>query len=349
VAVLPNELRAEVALAPETRRRGLFEATVYTATATLAGSFAPPTIAIPDVPEAEPLWAEAFVVAGSTELRPAGLSAPLRWEGRDIAPDETVALPEGLCLPGESLRWKLGLDAAPEAGRPLAFATTLALRGSGSLGLLPLAGRTRLLVDGAWPTPSFRGAELPELASVEDAGFSAEWNTGTRLPLLARGRTLCQGTRAQALGVDLLEAVPTYRMVSRASKYTLFFLALVFVTCAIFELTAKVRLHAVQYALLGASVVLFPLLLLAIGEPLGFGAAYAISAAAVAAQASLYTAAATGRARLGLILAGVLAALFAFLHVVLRLEAYALLAGTLALFTALSIVMVVTRRVRWGA
>jgi inner membrane protein len=138
-------------------------------------------------------------------------------------------------------------------------------------------------------------------------------------------------------------------MVSRASKYTLFFLALVFVTCAIFELTAKVRLHAVQYALLGASVVLFPLLLLAIGEPLGFGAAYAISAAAVAAQASLYTAAATGRARLGLILAGVLAALFAFLHVVLRLEAYALLAGTLALFTALSIVMVVTRRVRWGA
>ena len=45
------------------------------------------------------------------------------------------------------------------------------------------------------------------------------------------------------------------------------------------------------------------------------------------AQASLYTLSITQRPRLALLLAGVLAALFGLLYVVLRLESYALLAG----------------------
>jgi len=55
----------------------------------------------------------------------------------------------------------------------------------------------------------------------------------------------------------------------------------------LFELLAGGRIHLVQYGLLGASLVLVPLLLLAIAEPLGFGAAYAIAAAMVMGQASL--------------------------------------------------------------
>lgn len=90
---------------------------------------------------------------------------------------------------------------------------------------------------------------------------------------------------------------------------------------------------------------MFPLLLLALGEPLGFMPAYAISAAAVVAQASAYVWAATQRRALGGALAAVMAVLFGFLHVVLSMEAYALLVGTLAVFVALSLLMAVTRRV----
>jgi inner membrane protein len=126
------------------------------------------------------------------------------------------------------------------------------------------------------------------------------------------------------------------------------FLALAFVTYVLFELLAGLRIHIVQYGLLGCSVVMFPLLLLAIGEPLGFAAAYAASTLAVMAQASLYTAAVTGRRALAAIFAGVLAALFGFLYVVLSLESLALLVGTLALFTVLSVVMAATRKVEWG-
>ena len=78
-------------------------------------------------------------------------------------------------------------------------------------------------------------------------------------------------------------------------------------------------------------------------------AGYAIGAVAILAQASLYTLAVVRRVRLTAIFAGVLGVLFAFLYVVLRLDAYALLAGTLALFVVLSVVMAVTRTVNWSA
>lgn len=83
-------------------------------------------------------------------------------------------------------------------------------------------------------------------------------------------------------------------------------------------------------------------------EPLGFAAAYAISTVAVLLQASLYTAAVTGRIKLAAGFAAVLGGTSAFLDVVLSLESYALLAGTVGLFAVLSAAMVLTRRVAWG-
>ena len=124
--------------------------------------------------------------------------------------------------------------------------------------------------------------------------------------------------------------------------------ALCFLTYLLFELVGGVRIHIIQYGLLGASLVLFPLLLLAIAEPLGFAAAYGIAAAMVMGQAGLYTAAVVGRPALAALFICVLAGLFGFLYVLLSLETFALLVGAVALFAALSLVMLVTRRVQWG-
>jgi len=350
LTILPATLRAHADLMPETRRRGLFEATVYVASASLAGSFVLPDISVPGMSEAELLWQDAYLLAGSNELRPAGMTPAMSFDGRTIPPGE-IEPDTDFCGPPDSLRWPLGLGGTPEQGRAIPFEVLMELRGSRSFRIAPVARRSTVTMASTWQSPSFSGAELPARSSIDDVGFEAEWNSGTQTALVHRNAGGCRsdvGLARRAVGVELMEAVPTYRMVSRASKYTLLFLVLTFVTCAIFELTAKVKLHAVQYGLLGVSVVLFPLLLLAFGEPLGFTTAYAIAAAMVVGQASIYTWVVT-RLSLGLVLAGVLTALFTFLHVVLRLDAYALLVGTLALFVALSIVMAVTRKVRWTA
>ena len=345
VAVLPTRLGAEARLAPERRKRGLFEAVVYDAEVALTATLAVP--AITAEANTELLWGEAFLVTGASDLRSAAAGARLSADGRDLTARDA---PDANCFGAELVRWDLGLDGPPEPGRTLAVTGALSMRGTGSFGLLPLARRAELSVTAPWPTPSFTGAGLPVRSDVTEAGFTANWQEGTGQPLVRHlGTNWCQGlTQAPQVGVDLLEAVPTYRMVTRASKYAAMFLALAFLTYVLFELVAGVRIHLVQYGLLGLSVVLFPLLLLAFGEPLGFAAAYAISTAAVVAQASAYTAAVTRRAALAGLFAGILGGLFGFLYVVLSLEAYALLAGAVALFAALSVVMAVTRRVDWA-
>ncbi|MFC0387848.1 cell envelope integrity protein CreD [Muricoccus vinaceus] len=348
VAVLPTQLRAEARLAPESRRRGLFEAIIYEAEVGLSADLAVPEIT-PE-PGTELLWREAFLVTGASDLRSAGAGAGARLsvDGRELASRD--ALDAG-CVGMDLARWDLRLEGPPEPGRSVALAGALTLRGTSSFGLLPLARRTELGVSAPWPTPSFTGAGLPVRSDVTASGFTAEWKEGTGQPLVRHlGAGWCSqlayaGTQ---VGVDLLEAVPTYRMVTRASKYAAMFLALAFLTYVLFELVAGVRIHLVQFGLLGLSVVLFPLLLLAFGEPLGFAVAYVISTAAVVGQASAYTAAVTRRVGLAGLFAGVLGGLFSFLYIVLSLEAYALLAGSVALFAALSVVMAITRRVDWS-
>ncbi|WP_439548385.1 cell envelope integrity protein CreD [Falsiroseomonas sp.] len=337
-----EQLDAQVELAPQIRRRGLYEVPVYTATARLEGRFNTAAAIVLQEPSAILHWQDASVIAGSQAMRLAGEVPSLRLG------DVTLPGEEGLprwddCMPSRGLVWRSRLAAVPDS--PLSFAVTLSLRGSQRFGLRPGPQRAELRIAAPWPTPSFIGEDLPEQASVEESGFSAAWSlAGERVAVRS---TICD-VSAPVAGVELLEAVPTYRMVSRASKYAMLFLALSFVTYTLFELLAGLRIHIVQYAMLGCSVVMFPLLLLAIGEPLGFAAAYAAATLLVMAQASLFTAAVTGRRGLAAAFAGVLAALFGFLYVVLSLEAYSLLVGTLALFAVLSVVMALTRRVRWG-
>lgn len=349
VTVVPTRLRAEARLAPETRRRGLFGAVVYGAEVAMEGAFSVPPLAEPE-PGAELLWREAHLVAGATDLRSLGGEGPrLSWDGGPLAEGSGDGSPGALACHGFDLvRWEAGLAGPPPADRAIPFRAAMSLRGTASFRVAALARRTDLDLSGAWATPTFGGASLPVRSEVTEAEFRAAWAHGSGQPVV-RGGDPCREARTPGggVGVALLEAVPTYRMVSRASKYAAMFLALSFLTYALFELVGRARIHLVQYALLGCSVVLFPLLLLAFGEPLGFAPGYAVGSALVAAQASLYTWSVTRSARLAALFAAVLGALFAFLFVVLSLETYALLSGAVALFGALSLVMLATRRVDW--
>lgn len=338
--VLPAaELTMNATLAPERRRRGLFEAIVYTTRIDFSGRFDDLAGALPA--DAELDWRGAFLMSGASDQRPTTEAPTVRWGDHTLSAGSDASVRCGGIM---DLRWPLSLDGPPAPGSR--FTGTMELRGTASLSFLPTAQRARFTAQGDWETPSYIGAGLPVQATTDESGFRAEWIGGraeraTRLPA-----TFCASAIGlpAAMGVALLEPVPTYRMIQRSAKYAALFVLLAMMVYWLFERVAALRIHLVQYGLLGLSMVLFPLLLLAIAEPLGFGIAYAISTAMVMAQASLYTAAVTGRRMLATLFAGVLAGLFGFLYVVLRLESLALLAGALVLFAMLSAVMAATRR-----
>jgi inner membrane protein len=329
---------------PETRQRGIFAAVVYRARVELTGILAVPA----DIPAGEHDWREAAIVLGATDLRATAAEPVL--ESGDARIAAAGASGWEACRGMETLRWPLRLGAPPVPGTTIPFSVAIDLRGTSSFRLLAAARRTAFEASAPWTTPSFAGTDLPARSEITGDAFRAEWLAGNRQAGARISTDWCEAV-ARTAGVqeiNLLEAVPTYRMVNRAAKYAVLIVALALLTYTLLELLARVAIHPVQYALVGLSVVLFPLLLLALGEPLGFSMAFAIAAAMVTAQSGAYTLMTTRRPGLALLFVGLLAGMFAFVHTVLRLESYSLLAGAVALFAGLSVLMAVTRHVRWG-
>jgi inner membrane protein len=345
-----------VALAPEIRHRGMFRATVYGAQIGLQGEFVIPRDPFPkDTVEFD--WPSAFVLARLDDVLGRAPGAALSWNGRKIPWDDCSAVAGANCRHELYLVAPLDLKEAPAAGVAVPFVTQLDLRGTQSLGLLPLASETRFTVSTPWQDVSFVGAPLPREIARDDSGVKGSWqlssNIASRdLTWMSNGAFDGYWPAASEadhrVGVDLREGVPIYQMVERAAKYGPFFLALSFLTYFLFETVSGVRIHVIQYGMLALSIALFSLLLLSLSEPLGFTAGYCISAAMVLLQASLYTGAVTRQRRHGITFGAVLAGLLGFLYVVLTLETFSLLVGSAGLFAALSVAMTVTRRVSWS-
>ena len=231
------------------------------------------------------------------------------------------------------------------------FEFPLSLNGTAEVYLAPFGRKTRVELTSTWPDPSFQGAWLPTQHSVSQDGFRALWE----IPFL--GRAYAQSwdsksdpkaaIKSSRFGVRLLSPVDEYRMAERSTKYAALFLLLTFGSLWLFEVLGKVRIHSLQYLLVGAAMCLFYLLQLSLSEHLGFLPAYALASLGVVALVFGYGAAILGSTRRALVISGVLVALYAYLYVLLINQDYALLVGSAGLFLILALVMYLTRKVDW--
>ena len=342
---LPRDLTIDGDLETEVRYRGIFEAPVYRTKVTLAGSFARPDFSSWAVPDEDIFWDRAQLIIEVTDPRAIQNPAQVRWG------ETAIAFEPGT---GQRRAERSGIHAPLTGhmdGASFAFSTQLDLNGSVFLHFAPLGRNTQVRLAGDWPDPSFQGNWLPVEREVNDAGFSARWN----IPYLGRNypQSWLAGVNdkpitASQFGVDLITPVDAYRMAERSLKYELLFLGLTFVMVWMFEILLGLRLHLIQYALIGAALCMFYLLELSLAEHLGFGVAYALAAASVIALVTFYGFAALGSARRGATVGAVLTGLYACLYMLIQLVEYALLVGSIGLFLTLAVIMYLTRHVDWG-
>ncbi|MBN9020534.1 MAG: inner membrane CreD family protein, partial [Rhizobiales bacterium] len=106
--------------------------------------------------------------------------------------------------------------------------------------------------------------------------------------------------------------------------------------------------HIVQYCLVGLVLVMFFVLLLALSERVGFDAAYLVAAGATTLVLAAFVGVALSSPVRGGLAAASLAGTFALLYAILRLEDFALLAGSIVGFVALSGLLFATRKVDWS-
>lgn len=146
------------------------------------------------------------------------------------------------------------------------------------------------------------------------------------------------------LGIRLADS---YRSMRRSLHYITLFLGLVFLTYFLFEVLTGKSVHPAQYALVGVAQTIFYLLLLSLAEHLGFDWSFLIAGASTVTLFAMNTEWVFQSRKLALRSLGVFTGLYAFIYVLLRVEAYALLVGAVASFAAVAAAMYITRNVDW--
>jgi inner membrane protein len=201
-----------------------------------------------------------------------------------------------------------------------------------SLELVPRAAKNAITLAGNWAHPSFTGT-LPDRRVITDKQFEAVWDVPS--------------ASEASIHVAFVEPVNAYTQTDRAIKYGLLFIVLTFVAVGLFEVTKKLQVHPVQYLLVGSAVTIFFLLLLSLSEHLSFSFAYVLAATACVGLLTFYASHILGGLLRGTPFGGLMTVLYGMIYVLLSLEQTALLIGSLALFGALTAVMVLTRKVNW--
>ncbi len=346
--LLPEELEIASDARVTTRKRGIYAVPVYTARVQLSGRFAAPSTPT-DYDDLEILWNQAQISLPVSDAR--SIKEPVRFTADGAS---ATFQPGGTRVAGFGPQLvaryaELG-RGAPSA--PLAFSLDLTLDGSRALKFLPLGATTRVTMTSNWPSPSFGGAYLPEQPPIiTAAGFTASWR------VLDVGRAFASTWRRSApflgsieessFGAALITPIGVHEASLRAAKYAVLLIGLTFAAYFLFELFAKLRLHALQYLFIGIANCVFYLLLLALAEQIGFLFAYLASAAASTALIGLYSAAVLRSMRRALPVGALLGAMYSYLYVTLRAEDYALLFGAVGCFASLAALMYVTRNVDW--
>jgi inner membrane protein len=359
VEIAPARFDLAANLAPQERKRGVFHATVYDAKVDMEGTFViPPEARLRDFVSDKSgrfLWGESAIAFG-TRTSLTGLRAADRVTVNGVEtqwmPCQEVMRQEQACRGPSLVLANAPVNPSLTESTRVAFKGSVSLRGTSSFAVQFSGKEMAAKFTSTWGSPSFNGDVLPLNSSVSADGFESTWQVAEfGSPRITSASTIMHSlaTKGPTIGVDLIEATPTYRMINRVAKYGLLFVVLAFATYFFFEVLARLQIHIVQYGLLALSLSLFSLLLLSLAESIGYTAAYLVSAAMVLAQSTLYTAAVGRRAMPALVFGAMLASVFAFLYVLLGLETYSLLIGALALFVVVSALMILTQAMQWPA
>ncbi|MDR2452203.1 MAG: cell envelope integrity protein CreD, partial [Candidatus Accumulibacter sp.] len=334
---LAIEGRADV----ERRYRGIYQARLFHLDLMADGEFSVPAEIVEGAGEI--VEAHAVMLLGISDLRGVDAEPEALIDQRSLRFSTPKDKRFDAILPGSRLELDLGALTPGEARR-IRFSLPLRLTGTESFSLAPTAENNSLRLQSGWRHPSFQGRFLPRSREVSDDGFGALWEVSQ----LARDlkKTLDPHT-SEVLSVAFLDPVNIYLQSERAVKYGSLFIALTFAAFFLGEVLRRRPMHILQYLLVGLSLAIFFLLLIALSEHLPFLSAYLVSAGACIGLIVFYLAGAFDAWRPAFAFGAGLTGLYAMLYVILQLEDKALLMGSLLLFAALAAIMLGTRRFDW--
>ncbi len=220
--------------------------------------------------------------------------------------------------------------------------------GSKEINLQSLAKTTSYSMQSNWNDPSFSGTLLPEPNSlkINQKGFRAEWkkiNFGIQSANYEIDNVNPNNVRISTIG--FIHLVDQYQLNERTVKYSFLVIILTFAVFFLTELVGKIIIHPIHYLLIGLALILFYALLISFSEQIGFLKAYVMASVSIIGLLFWYAKSVLNSLKFAFSCSLSLTILYTFLLVIVNLETYALIVGSIGLFITLFAIMSFTRRI----
>jgi len=344
--LFPDSLAIDSKVESKPLNRSIYESVVYTADIDVQGQFPKIDLSVHDIKPEDIVWGKISVLIRTSNLKGIRNTPQVQLNAQELT--LTPKYDQEYLNTIESSYIK-GLTQETTAALPFSF--NIKINGSERLQFIPIGKETSATMTSNWHSPSFDGRYLPLDGSrdISEDGFTAAWQ------VLQINRQFEQvffnelpNLSEFAFGTTLVIPVDEYQKSERTAKYGFMVIGLTLLVFLMIQIVSKIYIHPFQYVMIGLALVMFYTLLISISEHSSFLKAYLIAAGSVLALITVYSRAILKGVKFPLLICGSLASLYGFIYVIIQLENYALLVGSIGLFAILAVIMFASRRIDWG-
>jgi len=328
--VMPDRSEIEGSITAEVRQKGIFKIPFYTANLIVKASFNNPSSRVDKNTLNLLVFNNQSVDIKYVRIN--GVEVP-------FYPHSNDNIGNALIMGNYSTALSSGDNSKTE------ITISTVIKGIDKLMFQQISKKTDITLKSNWTDPSFTGSILPSKRSVNQTGFEAKWELSSLLNATGKSPQLLSDE--DSFGVSLFMPVNVYSLTDRSIKYAILFIGFTFLAFFLFEIFGQLKIHPFQYLLVGFALTIFYLLLLSLSEFMNFALSYFIASSATIGLITMYSAKILMAKRRTFIMGGMLVMLYSFLYILLQLDQYALLLGSVALFVVLASVMYLTRDVNW--
>lgn len=346
--LFPEVLDAKSTVESKTLHRGNFESAVFTTKMNFSGNYIAFDLSTKDIKNEDIMWDKASIMVNTSNLK--GIKNEMLITLNENTYNFETNFNESSSHLDELESSFINENDLPKSNS-VNFKFDMTFNGSQQIELIPIGKTTTMHMESNWADPSFMGNYLPndETKVISADGFKADWK------VLHINRAFSQqylnkipNLNEFAFGTKFMVMVDEYQKSERSAKYGFLVIALTFLVFFLIQTLSKIHIHSFQYLMIGLALTMFYTLLVSISEHSNFLKAYLIAGISVIVLITLYSKSILKTFKFPIFIGISLTALYTFIYVIIQLENYALLVGSIGLFLILAVVMFVSRKIDWN-
>ncbi|NLP58805.1 cell envelope integrity protein CreD [Lutibacter sp. B1] len=349
----PKKLDMYANITPQEKKRGIYKTSVYKGEFKINGTYEKPDFTTINVNETDIMWNKATIIIKTSNLKGINNQVSINFDQQIFSFLPQYEVENKLNLNDITLNKLetafLDKKVLPTDKLDSNFSINFNISGSKQIRIIPIGKETNLNIVSNWNTTNFIGDFLPlNSDKITKSGFDAKWKVlHINRPFSQEYFEILPNLNKFAFGVNFMIPIDEYQKSERSVKYGFLVIALTFLIFFLIQSISKINIHPFQYFMIGLALTVFYTLLISISEHTNFLTAYIISGISVIVLITLYSKSILKTYKFPLLIGLSLTALYTFIFIIIQLENYALLVGSLGLFVILSIVMYASRKIDW--